>query len=71
MLKEGIAVLSVLLTGAVAIVLATESEIYRQRSRIWSKQQRLVLDIFCCCLKLKFSSNVTPIFNTRAAGVTL
>ena len=33
-LKEGISVLSLILTTAVAILLATESEIYRQISRI-------------------------------------
>ena len=33
------------------------------------KQQRHVFDI--CCLKVKFSSHVTPIFKTDAAGVIL
>ena len=34
---------------------------------IVNKQQQHVFDI--CWLKLKFSSNVTPRFNTEAAGV--
>ena len=62
-----------LLARAVAMALATESDINRRiqsRLRIWLKT---AATCFQCvyCLKMKFSSNVTPRFKTETTSVIL
>ena len=52
------------------MVLATESDINTAKIADMVKTATTCFR-YICCLKLKFSSNVTPIFKTEADGVIL